>query len=157
MGNLIIIVGLPGSGKSRYIEKETARIRAAGLLLGLVSHDYMACSMGNDPHPSKSANLADLRKDLADGKTCIIADIAFTEPRTRDALVATLKSVPSLTIDWIYFANDLEQCLRNIGYVNATYHRSDSTRVAAARRFSPLYKIPDDVTPLPVGIAGSSP
>jgi len=155
MGHLIVVVGLPGSGKSRFIVSETDRLRNAGELMAQPIHDYMHQSIGNSPDPRNSSYLEQLRADLAAGKTCLVADIAFTESRTRRALLGTLHDIPALLVDWVFFANDLEQCLRNIRWHQAKYGKNDSSREDAARRFSPLYEIPTGFTVLPVGIAGA--
>src|SRR5688572_5601278 len=69
-GNLKIIIGLPGSGKTAYInslvQKNTEFI---------VYDDYQGKSYGDDSDPRLSRHFGPLINDLKKGKTVIVSDI----------------------------------------------------------------------------------
>jgi hypothetical protein len=156
VGQLIVVVGLPGSGKSRLIEHEERRLLAAGVALGVIAHDYLTHYFTATADPMASPYLERLRADLADGKTCIIAHAAFTAQRTRDGLLATIDGIAPLVVRWVYFANDLDQCLQNIRWHDRKYNRHDAIREDAARWYHARYALPSSAPVIPVGVAGGA-
>lgn len=67
MPKLIVVVGLPGSGKSFYIDE------LQGGCQGVCADDYMANSHANSCRFTDSRHYANLICDLRNKKDCIIS------------------------------------------------------------------------------------
>lgn len=138
---ITVIVGLPGSGKSHLIsDMEDAR---AGLI---VADDFHSCSRNDSPLPEASRYADDIVAALLDGRDVVLSDIAFCDEHRRLALAAWLDTlVPRPAASWIFFDNDLEQCLVNI---QGRPGRDAERDAAEAKKFAQRY-VPDD-DPRPV-------
>lgn len=157
MGRVIVVVGLPGSGKSTFLRAEAERLRSAGDQVGLVAEDYMKDAKDDNPALTSSAHLEQLRDDIVAGKTCLIADVTLTEPNRRAELLATLADLPGLCIDWVFFDNNPEQCERNIRWDHEHKGRGLDHRLEGVRQRTSNYVVPDGFTPVPVGDASAQP
>jgi hypothetical protein len=104
MPKLIIVVGLPGSGKSRY-----ARAFAGGRLR--VFEDFL----GHPGTPWSPHGICPLLRCLKDGQDCIGDQSSVTQDPHRASTVE-FRSVLVLraTLDWHYFQSDPESCIRNV-------------------------------------------
>lgn len=145
MAKLVIIVGLPGSGKSHLVRTLASDIK------GIAIEDFMYHSNGGSTRFDHSRHFKELVRCLARKRDCVIADIAFClGPFRAEAERAIRAAVPHVVLEWRYFANSPKQCLANLG-------SRGPRRIADARhyivKFGPLYTIPPGYAPMPV--AGS--
>jgi predicted kinase len=81
MGKLIVVIGLPGSGKSHYVD----RLLADGSV-GWICHDFHADAYNDSKLVTDSRYLQELLEKLRTGHTCAIADIAFCDPTRRERI-----------------------------------------------------------------------
>lgn len=104
MGKLIVLVGMPGSGKSHYIKSLQPP------LSGICLHDYMSNSHGDSKHFTDSRYYADLIRNLLEGKECLIAEIEYCDTWRRIEVEEVIKrDAPDAQIEWRYFENDPEK------------------------------------------------
>lgn len=142
MAKVTVVVGLPGSGKSHLIRE------LASTHPGICVEDFHANAIGNSPHVTASRHYCDLVRCLKEGKDCAVADIAFTDRPRRDELQFVIRSlVPGVEFEWVWFENDVEQCIANI----QRRDRDGKDREAdMARHFGRLYAIPDGAVTRPI-------
>jgi predicted kinase len=88
MPTLIVIAGLPGSGKSFLIQE----MKSSASPPALAVTDYMENSIGNSRKLKDSQHHADLMKKLAEGKDCVIADVQFVRQDKQQELEALVRS-----------------------------------------------------------------
>jgi predicted kinase len=137
MPTLIVIAGLPGSGKSFFIRKMKSSFSPPALAVT----DYMEDSIGNSRKLKDSRHQANLMKLLAEGKDCVIADVQFVRQEMQQELEALVRSaLPCVTIKWVCFENDWIQCLKNVdnraGQDSGKFERDATTIVQLTRRHS---------------------
>lgn len=110
MAKVILIAGLPGSGKSTYGKKLKARLGAADYL-----DDYHANAIGDDPAFKRGRQYERLIAGLKNGETWIASDIESCRPQKRREVEATLQEdVPQVVIEWHFLATDEDTCRRNV-------------------------------------------
>jgi predicted kinase len=153
MAHLVVVVGLPASGKSTYIKKREGEFARAGSPVALVAHDYMKNSLDGTGDLTASRNLEPLRAALAQGRPCIIGDIAFTEAGKRADLMRTLSDLPMLLVEWVFFENSPERCLRNVEWDAVHKGRNRTHRSREIRERTHSYVVPPGFTPIPVHLA----
>ena len=123
-GKLIMIVGMPGSGKTWLIE------HVFGILPGnWIRDDYFA-----------TGNYEELSEALKRGENGVISDIELCNADRREEIVARLaKDLPEASVEYHCFKNQRERCLANIRRRN----RSDGNEAAEkVGRLSRDYSLP---------------
>jgi hypothetical protein len=109
MAKLIVVIGLPGSGKSHYVRALRASYQ------GVCAEDYMAYSHNDSPRFAQSRHHADLVRDLRNGKDCVIADIEYCDTSRRvEVEQDIMRNVPGVLIEWHCFENNPSQCELNV-------------------------------------------
>lgn len=124
MARIIAIVGLPGSGKTFYAKTLAKQLNA------LVIDD-----------PKEWLKTEEFLRSHF-GKTVIITDPFLCLEKNRD-VASTLFSNLEYKLEWIFFANDPEQCKKN------ALSRGDRS-ATDIDWFSKNYKIPNSISPKPV-------
>src|ERR1700693_3480498 len=108
MAKLIIVVGLPGSGKSAFLDP----LRPS--LPGLCIHDFMKDSRGG-AHFTHSQHYSALIEHLRAGRDCAIADREYCDTWTRIEIEQVVRvDIANIEIEWVFFAKDVEACQANI-------------------------------------------
>jgi hypothetical protein len=108
---LTIICGLPGSGKSKWIEDHK------GEFPGCVSDDFHANAIDDDSALRKSRDFNKLKKALQEGRNSCIADIAYCGSAHRETITRELEAIRGemdFEIRWVAFEKDPDACLLNI-------------------------------------------
>ena len=129
---IIIIVGLPGSGKT-YLAKRLVD-KMQGVLLDDVNN-----------HGGLDTIKQYINKQAP--------QIIITDPHLcrREAQLFAKKFFSDYTmqymVEWIFFENNVEACLKNI---KRRTKKGDARNVSGMLHVSKTYFIPDDITPLRV-------
>lgn len=140
-GILTVVVGLPGSGKSRLL---TVLRKAAN---GTVTDDFMrnidlATPIQRDPSVTDSRAYPTLIVDLRNGKRCVISDIIFCDTLVRAQLeIAVRADVPNIRIIWEFFENNRAACEANArrrGRKQTLDRELKMIRFLSAKYFVPL-------------------
>ncbi len=144
MATLVLIVGLPGSGKSHLVGEIAATLPS----VGLIAPDFMKDSIGHLPRVASSRHFAGLVSALQQGHDCVIADIEFCRQSKREELAQALAAsgVPA-SLRWIFFENDPAACKRN---ATARRRQSLSEEFEKIDVLSGEYTIPPDAETKPV-------
>lgn len=137
---LMIVVGLPGSGKSTWCRAVAARTGAQ------LMDDFK--SRAPDLVFRNSLKIPDLIEAIASGRPCIVADIDFTRTDARrDAAGWLADQFPHIEPLWVFFANDPERCRIN---VLADTSRNTQARLREIEARAPIFRIPPNGRVLPV-------
>jgi len=141
VGEVILIAGLPGSGKTMYIE----RLRRAGWI---IFDDFKANPYNDSSIFFHSRNYERLLKALREGQKCVVADIDFCKADSRDEAELVLQhQLPAVKLSWLFFANDFHACQSNIER-RASRSIDDDLRVL--NHYYVQYHIPTDAQVIPV-------
>jgi predicted kinase len=121
---ITLLIGLPGSGKSEYIKKT------------FNNGEYTVVD-----DPRKAADIP-----LEFNKHLIIADCHLCREQAMDGFKTFAdKNFPDVKINYVYFENNPEQCLKNAAF------RNDGRIVEPTiRHMSKTYKIPEGVIAIPI-------
>jgi len=107
---LIIVIGLPASGKSTYLKELKASSEIACFF-----DDFQSNSIDNDPDPRKSRHFEKLTAALNNNQTIAIADIRYCAWEDMATLVKVMiTAVPGVYIEAHCFENDTEACMQNV-------------------------------------------
>lgn len=140
---LIVIVGLPGSGKSTYI-KELKKQHPDSLCYD----DYQGDAYGNNSDPRLSKHYGPLVSGLKAGKTVIVSDIRYCLPGELGSFLgAILSAAPNVNLEFKYFANDPEICRKNV--IDRAREERDEKELELIDTLGKFYKVPT-VERLPV-------
>lgn len=142
MAKLIVVVGLPGSGKSHLIRQRQAECP------GVCVQDFMANSHGHSHRFTDSRHYGDLVRDLRAGKDCVIADIAYCDTWSRVEVEGVIRQdVPGVTIEWQFFENDPARCEANVEWRGRSNAPEEKKKI---RELARKYHIPPDASVIPV-------
>jgi hypothetical protein len=109
MPRVIFIAGLPGSGKSFYIEKLSKEMNAE------IFDDYKFNSVNNSASFPFGRKFIELISNLRENKDCVISDIDFCDSDSRvEAEMCIRELVNGVNIEWYYFENNATQCKKNM-------------------------------------------
>ncbi len=116
----ILIVGLPGSGKSYTLRK----------------YDLVDWDIHDDLR-----NIGSIEKSLLSGRNVVIADVNLCDINVREDAEAYLIRL-NTSVEWIFFENDPEQCRKNVEFRKT---QGDLREVEGTiRRFSKIYNPPEN-------------
>lgn len=136
-----MLVGLPGCGKTRYME----RLGEEGWC---VFDDFKAAAINDSPRFDRSRHFEDLLASLRAGHRCAIADIDFCKGQSRtEAEIVLRAAIPNVDLRWCFFAHDERSCEDNIRRRNRDSLEADLRKL---RDYSRIYSVPDGVRVRPV-------
>jgi adenylate kinase family enzyme len=137
---LMLVVGLPGSGKSTWCRAVAARTGAQ------LVDDFK--SRAPDLVFGNSLKIPDIVEALAAGRRCIVADIDLTRADARrDAANWLARRFPQIEPLWVFFDNAPERCRLN---VLADTSRNTEARLREIEARAPNYTVPLGARVLPV-------
>ncbi|WP_197026018.1 AAA family ATPase [Nocardioides sp. URHA0020] len=111
VGILHVLVGLPGSGKSTYLN-EHFKVEHPDVL---VLDDYQADAILGRPDPEWSRNRPAAIEALRNGQSVLISDVAYCRARALSRIISLMRAdVPALDVNVIYFANDPASAEHNV-------------------------------------------
>lgn len=140
-GKLTLIAGLPGSGKSTWIEANAPSTQF------FIADDFMAHSYGNISKFAYSRWYFPLVFALRAGRDAIIADIAFCDSGRRcEAERIMVDAVHNLKYQWVFFANDPDACRQNVLADEKIKGRKAESRLSEIKARSQRYQIPAEAT-----------
>ena len=148
MAKLVIVVGLPGSGKTLHLPRFKREHNAEYL-----RDNFKEYAFRHSPWITYSRHYVDLICHLQNGHNCVIADIDFCKNDAREeAVKAVTYHVPGVEIHWICFENNPTQCRKNA----VASKQKVEDKLAAIDAYTKLYTYPAGARPIPVG-DGSTP
>lgn len=146
MAVLTIVGGLPGSGKSKWLEQ----IQRETPTLGVVVPDYKRDSIGHRLEMEFSKQHDDLIRSLREGKDCVIADVVFVCADKRNEIEKIVRrEVPDVIITWNVFENNWRQCIRNLVDGDSDDSRCCG-RIKLVLDLREMHSVPRGVAPKPV-------
>ncbi|HSX31498.1 MAG TPA: AAA family ATPase [Candidatus Saccharimonadales bacterium] len=109
--SLLVVVGMPGSGKTTYLQKLLAEGRVDS-----VYDDYQKDTPEEDrSNPRRSPNFAAVCADLSHGRRVAINDIRYCSAPELERLCTTMQEkFPDLKIEQVFFENNPEACRHNV-------------------------------------------
>jgi hypothetical protein len=142
VAKLTVVVGLPGSGKTHLIRNLRARHS------GLCVEDFMAGAIGSSSSFTHSKHYPELIRALREGRDCAIADIEYCDTSKRLEVEQVVhQDVDGLSLEWVFFENNLAQCLANLERRNGPKMVAEKQK---AQELSRRYIIPQRGMVVPV-------
>ena len=139
--SVLLLGGLPGSGKSPYSEEFERR----GWLR---FDDFQKDAPGDSDQFRRAARFDELVSAVAAGRRCIVTDIRLIYAEYRDGAMRALREVPgSHSVELRLFENDPKQCARNVGEAK---DRDTARRLENIEFWSSKYTRPNGTAAIPV-------
>nr|WP_279536372.1 AAA family ATPase [Nocardioides ochotonae] len=108
---MYVLVGLPGSGKSTFIDGSFHDEQPDVL----VFDDYQSNAIANQPDPQWSRNRSPAIEALRAGQSVLISDVNYCRKPALDRVVSLMRDdVPGIDIELMYFANDPSSAEHNV-------------------------------------------
>jgi RNase adaptor protein for sRNA GlmZ degradation len=131
--NILLVAGLPGSGKTTYL----CELEGRGWLC---FDDFKNAAINNSRQFRQSPHCATLLTRLREGVRCVVTDIDFCHTESRREATDVLRAeVSSVDIRWLYFSHNVEDCAANI---IRRARRSLPEDLKELSRYSACYQIP---------------
>lgn len=132
---LVIVVGLPGAGKTTYMESLERKGEIA-----VFYDDYQADAPEKAKSPYLSRYYSQMVAELKRGKTVAASDIRYCVQKELNALIASvISAVPETVFDIRYFKNDPDKCRANVIKRN---RKSTDWEFKLIDEYSPQYDPP---------------
>lgn len=142
---IILIAGLPGSGKTTYMEAQHQEGWS-------IFDDFKANAYDDSSVFWHSRNYEALLTALCEGQKCVVADIDFCKASSRREAEAALRTrIPDLAISWRFFENDFHACQANI---MRRASRSIEDNLRALHEYRAVYQIPIGAQVIPIWRSG---
>ena len=110
MSKLIVVTGLPGSGKTFHLPRIKKEHDAQFLRDSFKKNAFFHQSA-----VTSSRHYVDMVCELRAGRNCVISDCEFCKKEVRKELTEVVTyHVPNVEIVWICFENNPEQCCKNV-------------------------------------------
>lgn len=139
---LLVIVGMPGSGKTTHVNKLLADNAIDGFC---DDYEYGPINGLNPRHRPQDQELLDA---LSTGKRWAIADTRYCDPRERDKLEYALRQVfPNLKLRFEYFENNPNICQHNAAIRKGSLPRHE---INLMYYYTGLYDIPKNAKVLKI-------
>ncbi len=138
---VLLLGGLPGSGKSPFSEELESR--------GWVRFDdFQKDAPGDSDQFRNAARFDELVHAIAAGRRCVVTDIRFIHAEYREAALRTLQVAdgrPSVVLR--LFEKNPEQCSRNVGQAT---DRDTKRRLQNIEFWTQHYSLPSGQDAIPV-------
>lgn len=148
LAKLVIVIGLPASGKSTYFHN---LVSSGETTKEYIYDDLHSDANNNSPRVVDSKHWFKLLSNLEQGKNCYVSDVEFCDISRLQELIDTVKIyIPEISIESRYFENDPENCEKNVIARGKMKGTNVPSEIATIKRLTKIYKTPTDVTPMPV-------
>lgn len=144
MKKIIVITGLPGSGKSTYINK-TYKDRQG---YRIISEDYQANAINDSPVFERSKHYSDLLNTLRETDDIpVISDLRYCSKNEQKSLIKAVHRIyASIEIEWVCLTTKPDECKLNIEKRGRLSKEKEKNLVD---EYSPIYSIPEGAKEVP--------